>query len=369
MDGININELVLQGRKIEKGLQYVNEGDYVIRTYDVYKPSDVDEYYRWKELSLRFLQVYFPMDLERFSKYSEEFEKHHYLPRFISNMVGVLEACEAIPSEKMQHLNEVQERLSDLAKVEELEQIYKVQTSEDKVHKSGTAFHSWHAAACVLFDKWFYPTDEDWIKFQEIDGDGNGYVLKHEFDKIYSPYKKLTARLRDGRNIKGTSTSKNISQVSKKAKTMSKINIFVSYAHVDEKWLEKLQQHLKVLSKYYENIDCWDDTKLRGGDKWRNEISIAISKANVAILLVSTAFLASDFISNDELPPILKKAEEEGTRILPLIVSPCDYEDSELSQFQAINSPDRTLADLGNNEAAVERVYLELNKEIKSLLG
>ena len=85
-------------------------------------------------------------------------------------------------------------------------------------------------------------------------------------------------------------------------------------------------------------------------------------------MLVSTAFLASDFITNDELPPILRKAEEEGTRVLPLIVSPCDFEDSELGEFQAINSPDRTLADLGDNEAAVERVYLELNKEIKNLL-
>lgn len=43
--------------------------------------------------------------------------------------------------------------------------------------------------------------------------------------------------------------------------------------------------------------------------------------------------------------------------------------DSELCEFQAINSPDRTLADLCDNEAAVERVYLDLNKEIKNLIG
>ena len=80
-------------------------------------------------------------------------------------------------------------------------------------------------------------------------------------------------------------------------------------------------------------------------------------------------FLASDFIASDELPPILRKAEEDGTRILPLIVAPCEFEDSELGDFQAINSPDRTLADLGDDRAAINRVYLELNKEIKSLIG
>ena len=45
--------------------------------------------------------------------------------------------------------------------------------------------------------------------------------------------------------------------------------------------------------------------------------------------------------------------------MLSLIVAPCSFEVSEISDFQAINSPDRTLADLTNDEAAIERVYLE----------
>ncbi len=365
---IDIKDLIVRGRSIEKGLTFVPPANGVMRLYKVYRLANVDDYYRWKELSMRYLQLYYPGDLERFAKYSEEFEKKHYIPHYISNMVGVLEACEAFPSEKVLYLNEAQDRIKELVKVEELEKIYLSLTTSANIHKSGTAFHSWHAAACVLFDKCFYATDEDLMKFQSIDGCGNEYVLKSEFDQIFTPYKKLMAKIRDGRNLKGSVVSKRIVK-REKGGELSKINIFISYAHADEKWLEKLQQHLKVLSKYYENIDCWDDTKLRGGDKWREEISAAISNANVAILLVSTAFLASDFISNDELPPILRKAEEEGTRILPLIVSPCDFDDSELAGFQAINSPDRTLADLGDKEAAVERVYLELNKEIKNLIG
>ena len=147
-----------------------------------------------------------------------------------------------------------------------------------------------------------------------------------------------------------------------------KINIFISYAHSDKKWLERLQKHLKVLSKYFESVDYWDDTKIKGGDKWKKEIENAIKKANVAILLVSTDFLSSDFISTDELPPLLRKAEEEGTRILPLIVSPCAFTMSEISDFQAVNNPEKTLADMASDEAAVERVYLELIKNIQELL-
>jgi hypothetical protein len=366
---MTISELISKGREIEKGLTYVQPGSGIFRTYDVYRLANQDEYYNWKEVTIRFLQLYYQTDVERFVNYSKEFETKHFIPRYISNMVGVLEACEAIPSEKFIKMNALKSCDREIESVLELERLYVGQTEKELIHKSGESFHEWHAAACVLFDKWFYPTDEDWVKFQDINGDGNGYTLKHEFDRVYSSYRILIARLKDGRGLKGSRLSNGGGTTRDlKPNPSTKISIFISYAHSDKKWLEKLKLHLKVLSKYYEPIEYWEDTKLRGGDKWREEITKSINKANVAILLVSTAFLASDFISSDELPPILKKAQEDGTTILPIIVSPCDFEDSELGEFQAINNPERTLADLIQDEAAIERVYLEVNKRIKELL-
>lgn len=362
-----IEDLIEQGKAIKQGMIYVNSPEGIIRLYDVYKPANVDEYYGWKERSIRFLQLYYPTDLERFVKYSEDFEKHHYIPRYISNMVGVLEACEVFPSEKMEHMIEVQTRGKEIEEVEELEKEYRKLILGDSVHLSSDAFHAWHAAACVLFDKWFYSTDVDWVKFQNIDGRGNGNVLNHYYDMIYSPYKKLMARLKEGRNIKGMAVVRKGASIIPN-KYASKINIFISYSHADEKWLAILKKHLKVLERYSDSVEYWADTKLRGGDKWREEITAAICRANVAILLASTDFLASDFIASDELPPILRKAEDKGTRILPLIVSPCAFEISEISEFQAINNPERTLADLADDEAAINRVYLELIKNIQGLL-
>lgn len=70
--------------------------------------------------------------------------------------------------------------------------------------------------------------------------------------------------------------------------------------------------------------------------------------ANIAILLVSTDFLASDFIKNNELPPILRKAEAENTKVLCLLVEPSFFLKSELSEFQAVNKPEETLAEMEN---------------------
>lgn len=370
MFDISIKDLISQGRSIEKTIQFVPSGQGVIRTFSVYRLGNIDDYYRWKEYSIRFLQLYYPADLERFVKYSNDFENQYFDPRFVSNMIGVLEACDEYPSERFVHMTEAQNRGKEIEKeienVQRLEDVYLSIVSNETIHQSMTAFHKWHAEACILFDKWIYPSDDDWIRFQEIDGGGNGYSLKHEYDRIYSSYQKLLARLREGRNLKGMGVMKG--NYPKKMNNSNKINIFISYSHADEKWLLKLKKYLKVLMKFYDSIEYWEDTKLRSGDQWRSEITKAISKANVVILLVSTEFLASDFITSDELPPILRKASEGGTRVLPLIVSPCLFEDSELYDFQAINSPDRTLTDLINDEAAIERVYLELMNTIKELL-
>ena len=41
--------------------------------------------------------------------------------------------------------------------------------------------------------------------------------------------------------------------------------------------------------------------------------------------LIIADFLASDFIDEGELPPLLRAVESESTVILPLIISPCGF--------------------------------------------
>src|SRR5262249_13334122 len=119
--------------------------------------------------------------------------------------------------------------------------------------------------------------------------------------------------------------------------------VFISYSHKDRRWLERLQVHLKDLERRG-LVEVWDDTKLRTGTQWRDEISKALDSARAAILLVSADFIASDFIANDELPPLLARAEENGVVILPLILSPSRFEKiGSLSQFMTVNPPSEPL--------------------------
>lgn len=133
--------------------------------------------------------------------------------------------------------------------------------------------------------------------------------------------------------------------------------VFISYSRKDIEWLQRLQTHLRPLER--EGVVVWDDTRLRPGEPWREEIRKAMAATKVAILLVSADFLASDFITTNELPPLLKAAEEDGATILPVIISPSGFKRMEsLSRFQTVNDPEKPLVQLrrSNRERVLDQV-------------
>ena len=125
--------------------------------------------------------------------------------------------------------------------------------------------------------------------------------------------------------------------------------VFVSYSHQDAGWLLRLRVHLRPLEREHA-IELWDDTRIKPGSRWKLEIERGLASAQVAILLISADFLASDLIVDNELPPLLTAAENEGTTILPVIVSPSRFLRSSLAQFQAVNDPGRPLIKLSKGD-------------------
>lgn len=149
---------------------------------------------------------------------------------------------------------------------------------------------------------------------------------------------------------------KDIKKYSIKKKTAK--TVFVSYSHVDKEYLERLQVHLKPFEKNG-LIDLWIDTKIKVGEKWKEKIENALEKSAIAILLISADFLASDFIIDNELPPLLKSAEEKGKIIVPVIVKPCRFtKDKNLSIFQSINDPKTPLSKMDEN--GKEEIYVKI---------
>ena len=83
----------------------------------------------------------------------------------------------------------------------------------------------------------------------------------------------------------------------------------------------EFRHHLRAVELAYE-IELWADTSLYAGHHWNATIQQAIDAAEIFVLLVSPAFIASHYIYDNEIPAIRTRGSTGGL-VLPVVLSRC----------------------------------------------
>ena len=145
---------------------------------------------------------------------------------------------------------------------------------------------------------------------------------------------------------------------------MSKI--FISYSHRDKIWKDRLQEQLESLAiEGYFSV--WDDRQIEPGDDWFAEIERELNQAEVAVMLISASFLTSHFILTEEIPTLLRRREQAGMRIIPIIARPCAWQDIPWLSAIAGGSEDN-VALSGLSEHDQDETLTRLARKIKAIL-
>src|SRR5262249_3201588 len=95
------------------------------------------------------------------------------------------------------------------------------------------------------------------------------------------------------------------------------------------------------------------------GGKWRREISTALSRTYIGVLLLSPEFFASDFISEEELPALRRHADAGLLRLVAIPVKDSSYKPSWLTEYEwarRLNQPLDPLPSARRNTALVQIV-------------
>ncbi len=144
--------------------------------------------------------------------------------------------------------------------------------------------------------------------------------------------------------------------------------VFISYNHRDKKAFERLQTILKLRPSIKEGtLVIWDDTVIKPGDNWREQMVQALAASKVVVLLISADFLASDFINPNELPPLLKAAEKKEVVMLLVYVEPCSLQGTPLANFQSVNKPSDYLSRLDKYQQ--DEVWVKVAEFIAELVA
>jgi hypothetical protein len=141
--------------------------------------------------------------------------------------------------------------------------------------------------------------------------------------------------------------------------------IFISYSHKDENFKDELITMLAPLSNNH-IIEIWHDRKIEEGDEWKLAIKEAMLTCHIALLLISKHFLASSFITTEELPDLLERRKKEGLRVVPIIIRDCMWQNiTALSDLQALPRDGKSVVSF-TGTAKRDKVWTEIARAIES---
>lgn len=140
------------------------------------------------------------------------------------------------------------------------------------------------------------------------------------------------------------------------------LKVFISYDRKDKKILEELAKHLKILQRQ-KLIEIWHDRDVAGGGEWKAEQLINLHEAQIVLLLISKNFISSDNCYDKEMAIAMERRGRKEVEVLPIILSPCDWQETPFSGLKALPWNDKPITTWRNQDEA----FLEVTQGIRSV--
>lgn len=129
----------------------------------------------------------------------------------------------------------------------------------------------------------------------------------------------------------------------------STANIFIVYADADKRYLDEFRNHLRPFIRSGE-LFVEDRDRIQPGARWQEEIEQALRSTDLAVLLLSAHFLASDTIEEVELPILRERIKQQSLDVLCVIVGYCSFDASEFKHYKPLNDSFRPLSAMSQAE-------------------
>ncbi len=143
-------------------------------------------------------------------------------------------------------------------------------------------------------------------------------------------------------------------------------NLFFSYSHKDEELRNELEIHLSML-KRQGLIRAWHDRRIGAGKDIHSDISAELEDADIVLLLVSANFLASDYCYDKEMRRALEKDREGSSRVIPVILHPCDWHGAPFGHLRATPLDGKPISMFANRDEALTQIAKDIRGAVEEL--
>jgi len=149
------------------------------------------------------------------------------------------------------------------------------------------------------------------------------------------------------------------------------MRVFISYSHNqnDRPLLDQLIRHLSPLIQSGK-ISVWEDAMIMAGSNWDQVITTEIRRADIVVFLVSSDYLASDYVNRIEVPIAMQRQANGECTVVPVLLRSCLFELMPYSEYEFLpkTAHDQRLVPLdqwANKDEGFSTIVRRLNLLVK----
>jgi len=148
-------------------------------------------------------------------------------------------------------------------------------------------------------------------------------------------------------------------------------NIFSIYTSQDKDVLQYFLLHLQSIKNV--NVAIWSDNSVDDIELWKSADLSRVNEADVFPILLSNAFMNSEFVKSDEFKMVVEQYKVHGAVIIPIILDDCswdvtftfDHYDFNFNELQVFHKTENPI----NNGNPTDIVFTQVSYYIMGLLN
>lgn len=145
------------------------------------------------------------------------------------------------------------------------------------------------------------------------------------------------------------------------------IKISIAYARTDKEMLEEIRKQFTPLERAGK-VKVWYDGEIVAGEKWEDRIQKELEAANIILLLISPDAIASSYFYENELLKSIDRHKEGSTRVIPVILRPCLWEETPIGQLQALPKDGKAISTWTPVDAGYFAVVEHIQRLVRDIL-